>query len=70
MPQTAEPRTALVSRALNMARAANVPYMVAELDHEDTRRQSVHPYSYANYDEFYAFDGKILVIGYPDGSTD
>ena len=58
------------SRAQELARDNGEPYMVCEIDHQETRRLAVHPLSYADDPEFQAFDGLISVIAYPDGSID
>jgi len=58
------------TRAQELARDRGEPYMVCEMDHEDSRRLQVHPLSYADEPEFQAFAGMISVIAYPDGSID
>jgi len=56
----------IISRAFSRAKATGVPYMVCEIDHDDTRRQEVHPLDYAERDEFHAFGGVILAVCDPD----
>lgn len=73
MPTIARNRaklTPFITRALRRAKANNAAYIVAEMDHEDTRRPEVHPLSYADTDEFFAFGGYILHIAHADGSID
>jgi hypothetical protein len=59
-----------VSDAVSCAKQFGQPYMVCEMDHEDGRRKYVRSLEYSNDDEFLAFDGKILAIGYPDGTRE
>jgi len=59
-----------MTRATSLAREKGKPYMVCEIDHEDTRKLAVYPLAYADDPEFEAFDGLISVIAYPDGSID
>ena len=63
------PRKLTVADAVSAARAFGYPWMICEMDYEDSRRKYLRPLRYSNEDEFYAFDGRILSIGYPDGST-
>lgn len=57
-------------KAKQLAKNKNVPYMVCEVDFEDGRETVVYPYSWALTEEFTAFDGKIISIHWPDGSTE
>jgi len=67
MSAYAEPDTA---RAEILARNNGAPYMVAEIDYEDTRRRATYPLAYEDDPEFEAFDGRILAVAYPDGTVE
>jgi hypothetical protein len=59
-----------IARARELARDTDQPYIVAEIDHEDTRLLEIHPLAYADSPEFVAFDGVVVVIAYPDGTIE
>jgi len=44
--------------------------MICEMDHEEGRRKYLRPLRYADEDEFLAFEGRILAIGYEDGEVE
>ena len=67
MPSTLHTRTA---RAELLAHVRGEPYMVCEIDHEDSRRLEVHPLAYEEDPEFEAFEGEIAVVIYPDGTIE
>lgn len=70
MKKTTVDRTATVANALSSAKLFQCPMMLCEMDHEDGRIRRIRKLEYSNEDEFCAFDGRILAIAYPDGSTD
>ena len=61
-------RTLTVKDVISSAKAFGYPWMLCELDYEEGRKTYLKPLRYADEDEFYAFDGKIKSIGYPDGT--
>jgi hypothetical protein len=63
-------RKLTLADAISCAKQFGYSWMICEMDFEDGRKKYLRPLRYANEDEFYAFDGKILCIGNPDGSTD
>ena len=61
---------ALVQRACFQAAERGEDWMVCEIDHQDDRRLEAHPLDYRDDPEFEAFCGEIVMIFYPDGTTD
>jgi len=53
--------------AVSCAKQYGYPWMVCEMDYEEGRQKYLRPLRYADEDEFIAFDGKVLAVGYPDG---
>ena len=63
-------RRLTVKDAVSCAKQFGFPWMLCEMDHEEGRRKCIRKLSYSTEDEFLAFDGTILAIGYPDGSSE
>ena len=58
-------------RAATNARRLNEPFAVIDIDNgEDGRAVECRPLDYCDTDEFIAFDGRILSIHYPDGTSE
>ena len=56
--------------AVSCAKSFGYPWMICEMDHEEGRRKYLRPLRYADEDEFLAFEGRILAIGYEDGEVE
>lgn len=61
---------ATMTEMVRRARKYDEPWMLCEMDYEDTKRNFLRPLSYSQEDEFIAFDGRILAIGYQDGTVE
>ena len=60
----------VTTKARQRAQSQHVPYAVVEMDDGDYRQTYAVPLSYCDEPEFEAFDGKIVLIVHPDGTTE
>jgi len=65
-----EPTRENITRARRLAKRHNEVYIVASIEQGDRIVQSVLPLDETGFDEFWAFDGRVLCEVWPDGSIE
>ncbi len=64
------PLPATKQHAIAKAKRTHEPVALVEMDSGDSTARYLTDEDYLASDEFKAFDGRVLLIAYPDGSID